>query len=361
MIENLRGEVRYMSTRMEKLEKEENTGKVNSERIQTLQHAFDTLSKTRKETQLTKQLATATQKHHLATAPQKHKTLLVFLHIGKAGGTSFDRLGAAISKQIGAEYVGNKHFDWSRIDKLKVEDKQRSVHVVTLLREPVDRSMSHMRFWKSFTWTRNLKMHNQNMSQFFLGGDKQSLLSARDIWQDGQAAVSWLTGTHIANWVGTPANEIDQREKTASNATAMLHLAAARLRDTKWFGLLDDLPRSMRLLQHSFNLASTPEMKVSNKNRKHPPTKPTLEESQAIASLMPQDIWLFNYAKLLFEARWHEFETGIFVEPEEPPIPDIISCASTRFDLWCNSGPLAKFFPPNHDAVAIPAGAPANN
>ena len=29
------------------------------------------------------------------------------------------------------------------------------------------------------------------------------MLKTRDAWQDGQAGVSWLTGTHIAQWVVT--------------------------------------------------------------------------------------------------------------------------------------------------------------
>ena len=68
---------------------------------------------------------------------------LVFLHIGKTGGSSFDSKIAQQVSKVKGKYVGYKHFDWAYI-----ENKYKSGvdQVVTLMREPVDRAISHFYF-----------------------------------------------------------------------------------------------------------------------------------------------------------------------------------------------------------------------
>lgn len=191
------------------------------------------------------------------------KAILAFLHIGKSGGTSFDSLGAHVAQEKGYKYVGHRHFEWSYIEKLGTVGQ--TVDVVLFLRHPVDRAVSHFFFAKTLPWTHGMRLRAQNLTQYVY--DKVSLLETRDIWQDGQAGVSWLTGTHIASWAGVGKEEVVQREEKALNATAMCHLAADRLEQVKWFGLLEDLNRSMLLLQKTFNLRKVPTMPHSNKGR----------------------------------------------------------------------------------------------
>lgn len=73
------------------------------------------------------------------------KENLVFLHIGKAGGTSFDSTMISTLKKSEKEkfYVGGKHFDWTWI-----EDKYPTANVLILFREPVSRAFSHFNFMK---------------------------------------------------------------------------------------------------------------------------------------------------------------------------------------------------------------------
>lgn len=285
--------------------------------------------------------------HYADQRPSDSRHYIAFIHVGKAGGTSFDMLGTKIAKEKpGYKYHGHRHYDWTEIDTLRQRGIQ--VDVIILLRDPVARAASHFYFWQTMSWLKKHKMYTQTLSEYVLGGDKQNLLDTRDIWQDGQAGVSWLTGTHIGGWVVkkiTP-EMVEEREKLALDAEAMMKLSAARLRETKWFGLLEDQERSMILLKHAFNLTTTLALPAKNKNKKNSHAKITPEEHDALASLMPQDIWLYEYATRLFEARWDAYKTGVFVEPEEPPIPETLSCQSTRFELSCHSGPLAKFFPP---------------
>ena len=40
-----------------------------------------------------------------------------------------------------------------------------------------------------------------------------------------------------------------------------------------------------------------------------------------IESLIPMDMWLYAYAKRIFQARWNFFKTGIYIQPDYPPFP----------------------------------------
>ncbi len=171
-------------------------------------------------------------------------------------------------------------------------------------------------------------------------------MKSRIIWADGQAATWWLTGTHVEGWVHVDPSLVDERERIYSdNATAMLHLAADRLDETLWFGILEDLPRSMELLQHVLGLDYTPTLPTANKNA-HP--SPTESEKNALASLMPRDLWVYEYGKHLFEARYTAMKTRAetFGKLERPLIPDIWSCTSIRTQLECNTGPYQGTYEP---------------
>jgi hypothetical protein len=169
------------------------------------------------------------------------------------------------------------------------------------------------------------------------------MMKTRTIWVDGQASVMWLTGTHTDRSVGIPADQVEERERIASDYAAMCHLAADRLEQTLWFGILEDLDRSMELLQYALKLDFRPKLPKSNRGPKQPPA--TEWEKKALESLMPQDMWLYEYAKRLFEARWMAYKTGNPVTlPERPPLPKL-TCVSTREQLNCTSGPFAETGP----------------
>ena len=84
------------------------------------------------------------------------------------------------------------------------------------------------------------------------------LFENRDWWQDGQAGVSWLTGTHIGrSWVksGTSKSDNDDDiEKVACDHQVVMQLAAERLRDMLWFGILEDIDRSIEILRHQLGV-----------------------------------------------------------------------------------------------------------
>ena len=47
------------------------------------------------------------------------------------------------------------------------------------------------------------------------------------------------------------------------------------------------------------------------------------EIDKMIESLIPMDMWLYEFGKRLFQARWNFFKTGIYIQPNHPPYPGI--------------------------------------
>jgi hypothetical protein len=298
--------------------------------------------------------------------------LLIHLHIGKAGGTSFHKTVVQIARVKGYCVPGspNTHFDWSWIErqqqKLLVLDNDPAaaaaqaqhppttkMDVVMMLRDPVARAVSHFYYLKKQAWTAEIpRFRNQTIQEFL--HDPETMIRLRDVWQDGQAGISWLTGTHIASFVSPHLTESQIQQKDLAmvlHPLEMMSLAADRLeRDVKFFGILEDIPRSMQLLQHEFSLKQLPVMEHRNKNRKRPPNDASSELNpwvmETLQSLMPQDVWLYQYAKQLFEARWNHAvassknHTNSTV-PARPPFPTVLPCTSLRQQIQCVAGPLA--------------------
>ena len=268
---------------------------------------------------------------------------LMFLHIARSAGASFDDLAHRVANKIHYNYIGTRRFfDWNQINATGIVGD--NVDVITVLRDPIARAVSHFHYYKRQEFSAGMRIQRQNLTNYLMRIDPQNLLNTRDVWQDGQAGVSWLTGTHISDWVGCPEWLMDIRETLALDGTAMCLLAAERLRQVRWFGILEEWDRSIELLKHEFNLSSVPKMRHHNKGQEKQYAELTDPEQEALASLMPRDLWLYDYAKRLFEARWQAYQTGVYDEPEYPPLPDPFSCVSTRFELNCTLGPYSGNF-----------------
>jgi len=98
--------------------------------------------------------------------------------------------------------------------------------------------------------------------------------------------------------------ERDKRELKLLNSTWACHLAADRLDQTLWFGILEMLDESMEELSRSLGWSR---IRMAHK-------RPTIDKGGAsqelkdrIALLMPMDIWLYKYALELFDARYIRF------------------------------------------------------
>ncbi|CBY42038.1 unnamed protein product [Oikopleura dioica] len=188
------------------------------------------------------------------------KAKLVFIHIGKAGGTSF---GTMMSKELGKiDFVGARHFDWTYVEEVFPADE-----VLTLFREPVSRTISHFNFMKKLSWTKGMKIKEQSLDEFL--DDKASMMEFRGCWQDGQAGVSWLTGTHIAEWVRKGENaekDPETLERWFFDYEKQLTEAADKIDKMFWFGILEDLDRSLELLAFQLEKPVNHLKKITHQN-----------------------------------------------------------------------------------------------
>ncbi len=83
-------------------------------------------------------------------------------------------------------------------------------------------------------------------------------------------------------------------------------------------------------------------MHLGHENKKtYPP--PTEEDLAYLRKLMPVDMYLYEYAKQLFELRWQWYLNNVKLKGQgqanlnlDVKIPEVIQgCTSTQFDLHC--------------------------
>lgn len=261
-----------------------------------------------------------------------------FLHVGKAGGTSIDNMVGNILKCMDKAYIGDQHFDWSFIQRHISIHQQRYLRgirissngndigkvadVITFLRDPVSRAVSQFYFSKKLPWAK------RNNATFLSQTFEEYLEDPNKTWtqpiSDGESGADFLAGifpTSAGLWVETDRMETDMKIYLRKNKTAACLFAAQRLENTTWFGLMEDIDRSMKLLQVTLGLDFTPILPRVNGNSGNP--QPTMLTVSKIKKYIPKDLWLYEYAKRLFEARWKYF-MGIdclYVSPELPPLP----------------------------------------
>ena len=87
-----------------------------------------------------------------------------------------------------------------------------------------------------------------------------------------------------------------------------------------FFSSFEDEERSFELLAHQLGLKQPISLEKRNRNAKSQSKTVTEEDREMLAKLMPQDMWLYEYAKRLFEARWNLYKTGNYQEPELPDL-----------------------------------------
>ena len=136
---------------------------------------------------------------------KSEEEILTFIHIGKAGGTSMDTAlwqSMLVEKRCNMSCVGSlqrlhsincsnvkpiicgRHFDWTFVSAAEKEGYHMAP--IILLREPVQRALSHINFGRWLPWTQGLKIRQQNLSEYL--NDYESMLSTHEMWYDGQVS-----------------------------------------------------------------------------------------------------------------------------------------------------------------------------
>ena len=200
-----------------------------------------------------------------------------------------------------------------------------------MLRHPVERASSHFHFMRSQTWTIDSSLQRLDLTTFLRQakdtGDWSDMMAFRGFWQDGQASVAWLTGSHVAKWVESipekPWTEDTKnlKEFNLVNHEKALLQAADRMDRMFWVGILEDMERSIELLEHQFSIApGTLSRKHLNNGTDNSATV-SAEAAKLLHSLVGMDLWLYDYGRAIFEARYQHFKTGIWNQPTRPPMP----------------------------------------
>ena len=111
----------------------------------------------------------------------------------------------------------------------------------------------------------------------------------------------------------------------------MIDQALANLHKCVWFGLFEELDRSIEMFEYQTGLKI--KMKHLNKNVKYP--KPTTDDVLRIKQLIPLDLYLYEYGKQLFEWRWQIYKNGSLPR-SNILLPQIIhGCTSTNSYIAC--------------------------
>ncbi len=295
-----------------------------------------------------------------------------FIHIGMAGGSSVDDLMTEIFKCANRSYVGRRHYDWSYVrqreglrrggdidtidGKIMADDEYGEydddfdvtsrADVIMYLRHPASRAASQFEFSKTLPWARrsNASFLSQTFDEYLDDGER----SWNQPLSDGESGTDFLAGIFPSDdidgrggWVLTDGRETRAKARLRSNRTASALLAARRLEGTAWFGLLEDVPRSMELLGATLGLGYVPILPVTNnwdgiatfvrggmggRNDEVGPSLPSVETTNKIAGYVPGDLWLYEYATRLFDARYEYLVVGDgrcpYIPPVLPPLPD---------------------------------------
>ena len=252
---------------------------------------------------------------------------IYFLHVGKTGGTSVDHLMQTINKRQGRIYRGFKHYDWSWIKERG--DPDEDADVITFLRHPVSRVVSQFRFSKTLRWAKN-------SNATFLYQTIDEYLTNPGQWgqftRDG-VYCNYLSGANTGKGsVATDGNKTERKQYLREHMAENAIQAANNLDKTVYFGMLEDIPRSMKMLQLTLGLKKYPLFPRKNvlekRNKEQNLAKQhdsgiSVETAVKVESKIPGDLWLYEYAKLLFEARWDYFtgKTDHYKHPRFPPLP----------------------------------------
>jgi hypothetical protein len=214
-----------------------------------------------------------------------------------------------------------KHFDWTYVEQQYSSQKTfDNVHILTFLRHPVARSVSQFYYSQKLPWTDGMRMRKETLGEFL---DDDPGGQNRMVVHDGEAGSWWLCGAwHSGGYIKTDGKDTDKKRRLRTHRQECARKAADNLEATAWFGLLEDIPRSMELLQATLRLGWRPTLPHKNRGKKHPPVM--AQERKVLTELLPMDLWLYEFARRLFEARWAAYRAGgnatTAASPERPPM-----------------------------------------
>ena len=129
---------------------------------------------------------------------------------------------------------------------------------------------------------------------------------------------------------------VNDRETLSLDWDYMLNKAVDNLHKCLWVGILEDIDKSLNMLSHQTGLNLQLEYLRTNKEK---PAQDHVSETEIekIKSLMPMDLYFYEYAKQLHEHRWKMFSKQQHnTKKRFSALPAVLDgCKSTRYQLNC--------------------------
>ena len=240
---------------------------------------------------------------------------LAFIHIGKCAGTSFDSLMNRIKGHRPGPTAGqNVHADMSFIDHT-TRNLITPPRILLLLREPGARAASNVLYWNTLSFTINYACRTCTLSEI-INKSGHGLPGYKGAYNDGIGGVCWLAGVCPNGWFihthpdGKNDAEKKRRLQVMREPSKVLSLAVAGLDKVAWFGLLEEVDKSMKLLGWQLGLHSTPKLLHSNSNANPNIHKVTESDLEYLRSLTPLDVAFYDHAKKLFNVKWDAYQNA---------------------------------------------------
>lgn len=199
------------------------------------------------------------------------------------------------------------HFDFSLLQPLYRALPDGTVAGLALMRDPVDRFLSHFYHARKLEWTAGLRIREVSPLEFLQEPD--ALLDALMVWQDGVAGVSWWAGDTVHFGMGATGDLADGLRLRASiqNRTETLRRAVRNYHRFIFVGLLEEMEASLALLQYVLGWRSPPHVEHLNVATPPRPAHGTPAERRrlraALRVLAPMDMWFYEYVKADFNER----------------------------------------------------------
>lgn len=268
----------------------------------------------------------------------KSETILAFMHIGKAGGTSFDKTikpplkkycGGLINlrinnfpqhKLINIESTKNKcyflyntkHFDFSPLQYLYPK-----ISPISMIREPISWFFSMYYYTRTLAWTKELRIRKyDNIYNYF--NDSLAMKETGIVWQDGNSAVNWFSGLNVhygmsqlmkRNNLYSYINTDRKRLEIWNNRSKVLKMAIDNYHKFIAVGLLEDLDNTINLMKYSLGINL--QFKHANKNkRKNNNIINDINLRKIVSQYFPMDIWFYNYVKNDFYKKIDAIKNG---------------------------------------------------
>lgn len=228
-----------------------------------------------------------------------------FVHIAKTGGTSMDSM---------YHFIGNAGHGESYFHADYVYIAQRARNVISIFREPVERAISNIEYWKTLQFTadwENGTFRSMTIDQIVMS--ERIFHNIRGAWVDGYGAASWLTGYDTPSWAfsghsdrASMSTRMDRARKGAQDMIEQIvRESLSTVLSLSWIGILERFSECISLLNYLIGL---PRNDVAFANSNPRKTRASAVVRDRIHQRIPIDLKIYAFARKAANQRLRVFQ-----------------------------------------------------